>query len=177
LSGRKWQFNAALAEQKRAIYIPPMTLLIDNLAQHPQLINAVAQMIYDEFWVEVVDGMSVADLVAHLKTADAPRRMPVALIALVDGQLAGCVNLIESDDKKRAHLRPWLAAMVVRADLRGQHIGSKLVNALLADAQAMGIETVYFGTDGPGFYERLGAVKHEHIRDDFAIMKFELLGV
>jgi predicted N-acetyltransferase YhbS len=154
-----------------------MTLLIDNLAQHPQLINAVAQMIYDEFWVEVTDGMSVADLVEHLKTADAPRRMPLALIALVDGQLAGCVNLIENDDKKRAHLRPWLAAMVVRADLRGQHIGSKLVNALLADARAMGIATVYFGTDGPGFYERLGAVKHEHIRDDFAIMRFELLGV
>ena len=177
MSGRRWQFNAALAEQKRAIHIPPMTLLIDNLAQHPQLINAVAQMIYDEFWVEVADGMSVADLVEHLHTAKSPKHMPLALIALLDGELAGCVNLIENDDKKRAHLRPWLAAMVVRANLRGQHIGSKLVNALLAEARAMGIATVYFGTDGPGFYERLGAVKHEHIRDDFAIMKFELPGV
>lgn len=38
----------------------------------------------------------------------------------------------------------------------------------------MNIPTVYFGTDGPGFYQRLGAVKHEDVRDDFAIMKFEL---
>jgi predicted N-acetyltransferase YhbS len=171
------RFKAALSEQKSSVYIPPMTLLIDDLAQHPQLINAVAQLIYDEFWVEVVDGMSVADLVAHLETADAPKRLPLALVALVDGQLAGCVNLIENDDKNRAHLRPWLAAMVVRADLRGQHIGSNLVNALLAEARAMDIATVYLGTDGPGFYERLGAVKHEQIRDDFAIMKFELAGV
>lgn len=131
-------------------------------------------MIYNEFWIDVEDGMSLGDLIAHLKTASGPQQMPLSLIALVDGQLAGTINLIENDDENRAHLRPWLAAMVVRADLRGRGIGSALVKALLVDARLMGIPTVYFGTDGPGFYERLGAVKHEHVRDDFAIMKFEL---
>lgn len=131
-------------------------------------------MIYNEFWIDVEDGMSLGDLIAHLKTATGPQQMPLSLIALVDGQLAGTINLIENDDENRAHLRPWLAAMVVRADLRGRGIGSALVKALLVDARLMGIPTVYFGTDGPGFYERLGAVKHEHVRDDFAIMKFEL---
>jgi predicted N-acetyltransferase YhbS len=149
-------------------------MLISPLFNHPHLINPVAKMIYDEFWVDVVDGMTVDDLVAHLKTANAAQQMPLSLIALVDGELAGTVNLIENDDENRVHLRPWLAAMVVRADLRGQGIGTALVKALLADARLMSIPTVYFGTDGPGFYERLGAVKHEHIRDDFAIMKFEL---
>ncbi len=38
----------------------------------------------------------------------------------------------------------------------------------------MSIPTVYFGTDGPGFYERLGAVKHEQVRGVRVIMKFEL---
>lgn len=152
----------------------PNHMLVTHLFNHPQLIDPVAKMIYDEFWVDVVDGMSHADLVAHLKTATAAHQMPLSLIALVDGQLAGTVNLIENDDEKRAHLRPWLAAMVVREDLRGRGIGTALVNALLADAQLMNISTVYFGTDGPGFYERLGALTHEHVRDDFAIMKFEL---
>jgi predicted N-acetyltransferase YhbS len=147
---------------------------ITHLFHHPHLIDAVANMIYDEFWVDVVDGMSVAELVAHLKTATQAQQMPLSLIALVDDQLAGTVNLIENDDAKRAHLRPWLAAMVVRADLRGHGIGTALVKALLADARLMNIPAVYFGTDGPGFYERLGAVKHEHVCDDFAIMKFEL---
>lgn len=149
-------------------------MLITNPLHHPQLIEPVAKMIYDEFWVDVADGMSQADLAAHLQTAHTARHMPLSLIALVDGQLAGTVNLIENDDAKRAHLRPWLAAMVVRADLRGQGIGTALVKALLADARAMGIPTVYFGTDGPGFYQRLGAIPHEQVRDDFAIMKFEL---
>ena len=145
-----------------------------DLFNHPQLIEAVAKMIYNEFWIDVEDGMSLGDLIAHLKTATGPQQMPLSLIALVDGQLAGTINLIENDGENRAHLRPWLAAMVVRADLRGRGIGSALVKALLVDARLMGIPTVYFGTDGPGFYERLGAVKHEHVRDDFAIMKFEL---
>ena len=147
---------------------------ITDLFNHPQLIEAVAKMIYNEFWIDVEDGMSLGDLIAHLKTATGRQQMPLSLIALVDGQLAGTINLIENDDENRAHLRPWLAAMVVRADLRGRGIGSALVKALLVDARLMGIPTVYFGTDGPGFYERLGAVKHEHVRDDFAIMKFEL---
>jgi predicted N-acetyltransferase YhbS len=152
-------------------------VLITHLFHHPQLIDPVAKMIYDEFWADVVDGMTVDDLVAHLKTATATQQMPLSLIALVDGQLAGTVNLIENDDENRAHLRPWLAAMVVRADLRGQGIGSALVKALLEDTRLMNIPIVYFGTDGPGFYERLGAVKHEHVRDDFAIMKFELTNI
>ncbi len=152
-------------------------MLIEPLFNHPHLTDPVAKMIYDEFWVNVVDGMTVDDLVTHLKTATEPQQMPLSLIALVDGQLAGTINLIENDDENRAHLRPWLAAMVVRADLRGRGIGSALVKALLVDARLMGIPTVYFGTDGPGFYERLGAVKHEHVRDDFAILKFELITI
>ena len=148
---------------------------ISHLFNHRHLIDLVATMIYNEFWVDVVNGMTVNDLVVHLETATERQQIPLSLIARVHGQLAGTVNLIENDDENRAHLRPWLAAMVVRADLRGQGIGTALVKELLADARLMNIPTVYLGTDGLGFYERLGAVKHEHVRDDFAIMKFELI--
>jgi predicted N-acetyltransferase YhbS len=147
---------------------------IAHLVHHTHLINATAQLIYDEFWVDVIDGMSVADLVAHLKTVSAPPCIPISLIALIDGELVGTVNLIENDDANRKHLRPWLAAMVVRAEYRGQGIGTALVKALLAQARAINISTIYFGTDGPGFYERIGAIKYEYVRDDFFIMKFEL---
>ena len=74
----------------------------------------------------------------------------------------------------QAHLRPWLAALVVAEDMRGHRVGSRLVNALLDEARAMQIPVVYFGTDGPGFYERLGALRHEQVNDVFFIMRFEL---
>ena len=150
-----------------------MTLIV-NLFERPELVTPVAILIYEEFWVDAVNGMSQADLVAHLRTAATARTMPISLIALVDDRLAGCVNLIENDDENRAHLRPWLAAMVVRSDLRGQGVGTALVRAILAEARQMRIPAIYLGTDGPGFYERLGALRHEHVRDDFAIMKFSL---
>lgn len=149
-------------------------LKITHLFHQPQLIESVAQMIYNEFWVDVVDGMSLDDLVAHLRTATDADHIPLCLIALQDEELVGTVNLIENDDAARSHLRAWLAAMVVREDQRGSGIGTKLVNALLTEARWMHIPTLYFGTDGPGFYERIGAIQHEKVRADFCIMKFEL---
>jgi predicted N-acetyltransferase YhbS len=150
------------------------TIQIAHLFHHPQLIESVAQMIYNEFWVDVVDGMSLNDLVAHLRTATDANHIPQCLIALDDEELVGTVNLIENDDAARTHLKPWLAAMVVREDQRGSGIGTKLVNALLTEARQMHIPALYFGTDGPGFYERIGAIQHEKVRADFSIMKFEL---
>jgi predicted N-acetyltransferase YhbS len=161
--------------KRRARFLKHMsTLQIDHLCKHPQFIELVAQMIYDEFWHDVVDGMSKDDLFRHLQSATDAVHIPLCLIAFQDEVLVGTVNLIENDDAARNHLRPWLAAMVVREDRRSNGIGTKLVNALLTEARRMHIPALYFGTDGPGFYERLGAIQHEKIRADFCIMKFEL---
>jgi N-acetylglutamate synthase-like GNAT family acetyltransferase len=150
------------------------TLQISHLFERPQLIEPVAQMIYNEFWRDAIDGMSLDDLVVHLRTATDANHIPLCLIALHGKELLGTVNLIENDDAARSHLRPWLAAMVVRENQRGNGIGTKLVNALLINARRMHIPALYFGTDGPGFYERIGAIQHEKVRADFCIMKFEL---
>ena len=150
-----------------------MEARIDHLFRHAHLTPAVARLVYEEFWADR-DGMTVADLVAHLENTRDRERIPLSLIALVDGELAGTVNLIDNDDRKRAHLHPWLAAMVVVKKHRGQGIGTKLVQALLAEATRLGYERVYFGTDGPGFYARLGAQLHEQVTPEFCIMRFAL---
>lgn len=148
---------------------------ITHLFHHPQHTRAVAEMIYNEFWVDVVGGRTVNGLDAHLQNTHDPSRIPLSLIALIDGQLAGTVNLIDNDDDQRTHLHPWLAAMVVAKPFRGRGIGTQLVRALLVEAQRLVLTKVYFGTDGPGFYERIGAVKHEQVRGDFFIMRFDLM--
>lgn len=151
-----------------------MNVEICPLYRRPDLTRDVAQMIYNEFWVGVDGGLTLEFLDDHLRCTHDPDRIPLSWIALVDGELAGTINLIENDDAKRAHLRPWLAALVVAQPHRGRGVGSKLVRTLLDDARRLAIATVYFGTDGPGFYERLGALRHEHVKDDFWIMRFEL---
>jgi predicted N-acetyltransferase YhbS len=151
-----------------------MPAQILHLYQQPQHTEAVARLIYEEFWRGVEGGYSEADLLAHLRTANDPDRIPLCLIAVEDGRLLGTINLIENDDAKRSHLRPWLAAMVVSPAERGRGVGSALVRALLAQARRLGLPRLYFGTDGPGFYSRLGAQLHEQLSESFCIMRFEL---
>jgi len=153
-----------------------MATEITHLFHHAHHTRAVAQMIYNEFWVDVVGGRTVDGLDEHLQNTHDLSRIPLSWIALVDGQLAGTINLIENDDSQRTHLRPWLAALVVAKEFRGQGIGTQLVHTLLTDARRRGFPAVYFGTDVRAFYERLGAAEHEHVRGEFCIMRFELAG-
>lgn len=151
-----------------------MAVAIDHLLRHAHLTEEVARLIHAEFWADRPGGMTEADLVAHLGRATDPSRIPLSLIALDGADLVGTVNLIDNDDARRAHLHPWLAAMVVKAAYRGQGIGTRLVLALLGEATRLGHPRVYFGTDGPGFYARLGAELHEQVTPAFCIMRFPL---
>ena len=153
-----------------------MSTEISHLFHHAQHTHAVAQMIYNEFWIDVVDGLTLEFIDAHLQNTHDPSRIPLSLIALVDGKLVGTVNLIESDDDKRTHLRPWLAAMVVAKEFRGRGIVRSSFALFSWRLSGWALQRFTSAPTGQGFYERIGAVKHEHVRDDFLIMRFELAG-
>lgn len=151
-----------------------MNIVIEALERHPGHIAFVANLVYREFWVDVQGGMSEADLADAFGGRAAPGRVLASLVALEDGVPLGCVHLIDNDDDSLPELHPWLAAMVVVPERRGQGIGSMLVKALAREAKAMGFERLWFGTDGPGFYERLGAAKHLQRGSEFWIMTLPL---
>jgi len=152
-----------------------MSLQIAHLFDVPQHREAIASLIHHEFWTDV-PGASVQRMAERLLKADGADAVPLCRVALLEGQPVGVVNLVDNDDERHTEWHPWLAGMVVAADHRGQGIGSTLVRTLLDDARGLGFERVYFGTDGPGFYTRLGAVVHEQPRADFWFMRFELGG-
>jgi len=145
---------------------------IHHLFRHPQHLRTVAGWIYREFW-EDRNGYDQATLEKLLGDADDPDRIPISLVALIDGVPAGTVNLIAHDNSKRPELTPWLAALVVVRKFRGRGIGSALVRRLLTEAARLGIATLYLGTDTPDFYTRLGAFHHETV-DGLHIMRFEI---
>lgn len=149
-----------------------MDIVIEPLCKHPQLRPAVAQLIYDEFWTNDPDA-SPAWMEGRLSEAADHARLPLSFVALADGAMVGTINLIDNDDDQRLHLWPWLAALAVAPGWRGRGVGSQLVDELLRAAAALEIDTVYFGTDGPGFYQRLGAVVHEQVTEVFCIMRFD----
>lgn len=153
----------------------PLKVTISHLFELPQHRQAVAALIHNEFWT-AVPGASVDKMAARLLQAAQPDQVPLCLVALHEGEPVGVVNLVDNDDEQRTDWTPWLAGMVVREGWRGRGVGSALVKALLGHAWRLGFDRVYFGTDGPGFYTRLGAVLHEPLRPDFVFMRFDRPG-
>lgn len=144
------------------------------LPEHPEHVPAVAGLVYREFWADRPGGLSEAYLARAFGGRAEPGRVIRSLVALEGDTPLGCVHLIDHDDDSLPELTPWLAAMVVVPGRRGQGVGSALVRALLAEARALGHARVWLGTDGPGFYERLGASRHLQRSADFWTLVFEL---
>jgi len=151
-----------------------VNIVIDPLARHPHHVDFVAGLVWREFWADVDGGMTRAELAEAFGGRARPGRVLASLIALEADKPLGCVHLIDNDDDSLPELYPWLAAMVVVPERRGQGIGSMLVKAMARQGAGLGFEQLWFGTDGPGFYERLGAVKHLQRGADFWIMKLPL---
>jgi predicted N-acetyltransferase YhbS len=150
-----------------------MDVSIYHLFAQPPRRDAVAALIHNEFWTDV-PGASIEKMAARLGQASTADALPLCLIALRGDELLGAVNLVDNDDDDHTDWHPWLAGMVVAAPHRGQGIGSQLVRALLVEAKRLNFYRVYFGTDGPRFYERLGAVVHLVPREGFWFMRFDL---
>jgi predicted N-acetyltransferase YhbS len=149
-----------------------MTIEVAHLFKRPALLPAAAQLIYDEFWMGKA-GFSPAHFEARLREARDPDRLPLSLVACDGDRFLGTINLINDDAGQRTHLWPWLAALAVAPGTRGRGIGTPLVERLRAEGARLGIDCVYFGTDGPGFYRRLGAEVQEQVRAEFCIMRFD----
>jgi predicted N-acetyltransferase YhbS len=107
--------------------------------------------------------------------AVAPDRIPLSLLAIAGGLLVGTINLVESDDENRLHLRPWLAALFIIPDRRRQGIGSMLVRDLQHRVANLGVPAFYRGTDRPGFYKRLGATIYDQVTNELAVMQLVTL--
>jgi predicted N-acetyltransferase YhbS len=150
-----------------------MEARIDHLFDHPVHIPRVAGWIYREFW-QGRPGYSVQTFERLLADASGRDRVPLSLLALVDGSPVGTVNLVDNDDPGRPNLRPWLAALVVVPEHRRHGIGSELVRRLIGEARRLGFSELFLGTDIPSFYRRLGADHHEQRTDTLSIMKFAL---
>lgn len=147
-----------------------MSLQIDDLFRHPEYVSTVASWIHGEFWAD--KNVHTPDSLEQLlRDADSGDRLPISLVALINDQPVGTVNLVDNDDDRRPHLRPWLAALFVAPTYRRRGVGSALVQALRQRAAELGIRDMFLGTDNPRFYLALGAEVHEQVREDFCIMR------
>ncbi|TPE44854.1 GNAT family N-acetyltransferase [Pontibacter mangrovi] len=129
---------------------------IKYLYEVPQHFEAVADWIYRQWWQKPGNTNEVvkAPLREHLLQQD----LPAALVALDGERPVGSVLVIESDGVDALpDLRPWLAALYVLPEYRGQGVGKLLVQALEQHARKAGFPDLYLvATDRVSFYRELG---------------------
>ena len=146
------------------------SLKIEHLKDHPLHLDTIATWIYNEWWTDKPE-VTVESMKGRLEEAKTDNSIPLSMIALVDGHLAGTVNFIESDNSEFPELKPWLAALLVHPKFRKKGIGSALVRECIKQATNLGIKEFYLGTDIPHFYEALGAKIYDEGSKGLKIMR------
>lgn len=108
------------------------------------------------FEAEWPDHFATVDAETYLRSQMNDDELPIALVILADGEVAGTVALKEDSIEARPDLGPWIAGLLVHPDHRGHGVGQLLVASASRVAWAMGHETVYTGTQVPELFTQLG---------------------
>ncbi|WP_422485436.1 GNAT family N-acetyltransferase [Gudongella sp. DL1XJH-153] len=114
---------------------------------------------FQKIWASSSSSMKVyEDSIEHC--IDATNPLPQWYLLMEDDTIIGCAGLITNDFISRMDLYPWICAIYIEGEYRGNHYGSLLMDKAKEDAKEGGFSNLYLCTDHVGYYEKYG---FEHI--------------
>lgn len=130
---------------------------IGYLADHPESVQTLALAIWPHWRKEVPEDTTVEHRARKLQSHMQKAALPLALVALEQGEVLGTASLRVHDLEGREELSPWLGGVFVLPNHRDKGVASALCKAAKEQARAMGISSLYlFTSDQQNLYERLG---------------------
>ena len=150
---------------------------IELLADHPEHVETLARWHCEEDGR--ADDPQWLDFWRRQLQSECGREcIPIAFVALDDGDAVGGITLVESNMSSQPDLSPWLAGTFVHPSRRGEGIGVALVEHAVARAREFGVARLYLYTErARGLYEKLG---FRHLWDEVyegepvAVMELDL---
>lgn len=125
-------------------------LRVGLLADHPEAIPILRQWFESE-WAPYYGPGGPGNALQDLQDSCNRGQLPVALVALYEGEVCGTAALKAESVSTHKHLTPWLAALLVMPSFRQRGVGERLIAAVENKASDLGFDRIYVGTgEGSG---------------------------
>ena len=125
--------------------------MIQPLYAAPQHASRVTEWLWRAFGGETLPQAFFASIVGHSQT---PGALPMTFIAAEGETLLGTVGLWRCDLISRQDLYPWMAALYVAPEARGQGLAGKLQQHVIDYARKQGYGELFLYSACRDFYER-----------------------
>jgi GNAT superfamily N-acetyltransferase len=120
---------------------------IDFLADHPEFVHTLAKWFYIQ-WSAYYADQTLEELSMKLSEGVNRKHIPIRLVAIDDGKLAGTIILRHLADPNDPTSSPGLGGLLVHSDYQRMGIGTLLVEAGTRLVSDLGYAEVY-ATSGP----------------------------
>jgi N-acetylglutamate synthase-like GNAT family acetyltransferase len=87
---------------------------------------------------------------------NAKASLPQWYLLVYDDKTIGCAGLITNDFIRTMDLFPWVCALYIEEEHRGNGYGSLLLEKAKQDSAKIGFGNLYLSTDHIGYYEHYG---------------------
>ena len=128
-------------------------MIIQSLHAAPQHASRVTEWLWQAFGGATLPQAFFASIVEHSQT---PGALPITFVAVEGERLLGTVGLWRCDLISRQDLYPWMAALYVAPEARGQGLAGKLQQHVIEYARAQGYGELFLYSACRDFYERFG---------------------
>lgn len=133
--------------------MPETNITLHSLRDNPSLLDEAIRYFQTQWASE--ESMRVYDD-ALRRSIGAENPLPQWYLLKQASRIIGCAGLITNDFISRGELWPWLCALYIEPDMRGQGYARTMVDHIAAHTKRLGFDRLHLCTDLDGFYERLG---------------------
>lgn len=118
---------------------------IELLADHPEALP-ILKKLFESEWEPYYGATGPGDAETDIKNSSNRTKLPIAVVAIVDGNVCGTAALKMESVTAYPDFFPWLAALLVAPEYRRRGIGEQLIAEIENLAKLLGYKEIYVGT-------------------------------
>ena len=133
----------------------PENMRIISVRENPEFLEDIIKY-FVKNWASEASNLVYDDCIRNCINTENP--IPQWYILKKDNVFIGCAGLISNDFISRMDLTPWLCALFIEKEHRGNNYAELLINRIKEDTYKSGFPSLYLCTDHDNYYEKFGFI-------------------